>query len=161
MTAFRAVFWATLLAVALSFLRPETALWPRKLLRALEAGGKGVLSVAATTATAGIIVGVVTLTGLGLKIAGIIVTLAGGSLVLTVVYSAIAVWLLGLAVPVTASYIIAAVMIAPALDAGGRRARRRAHVHLLLRGAFRGEPAHGACRRLRRPRSPAAIRFAR
>ena len=115
MTAFRAVFWATCLAVALSFVRPETALWPRKLVRALEAGGKGVLSVAATTATAGIIVGVVTLTGLGLKIAGIIVTLAGESLFLTVVYSAAAVWLLGLAVPVTASYIIAAVMIAPAL----------------------------------------------
>ena len=119
MTAFRAVFWATLLAIALSFLRPETSLWPRTLLRALEAGGNGVLSVAATTATAGIIVGVVTLTGLGLKIAGIIVSLAGGSLVLTVVYAAIAVWLLGLAVPVTASYIIAAVMIAPALTQVG------------------------------------------
>jgi TRAP transporter 4TM/12TM fusion protein len=115
MTAFKAVFWATWLAVGLSFVRPETALWPAKFLRALEAGGKGVLSVAATTATAGIIVGIVTLTGLGLKIAGIIVTLAAGSLALTVVYSAAAVWLLGLAVPVTASYIIAAVMIAPAL----------------------------------------------
>ena len=119
MTAFRAVFWATVLAAALSFVRPETSLWPRKLLQALEAGGKGVLSVAATTATAGIIVGVVTLTGLGLKIAGIIVTLAGASLALTVVYSAIAVWLLGLAVPVTASYIIAAVMVAPALTQVG------------------------------------------
>lgn len=119
MSAFRAVFWATCLAVGLSFVRPETALWPGKLLRALEVGGKGVLSVAATTATAGIIVGVVTLTGLGLKIAGIIVTFAGGSLALTVVYSAVAVWLLGLAVPVTASYIIAAVMIAPALTQVG------------------------------------------
>ena len=119
MTAFKAVFWATLLAVALSFVRRETALWPGKLIRALETGGKGVLSVAATTATAGIIVGVVTLTGLGLKIAGVIVTLAGSSLPLTVVYSAAAVWLLGLAVPVTASYIIAAVMIAPALTQVG------------------------------------------
>ena len=119
MTAFRAVFWATCLAIALSFVRPENALWPRKLLQALETGGRGVLSVAATTATAGIIVGVVTLTGLGLKIAGIIVTLAGGSLALTVVYAAVAVWLLGLAVPVTASYIIAAVMVAPALTQVG------------------------------------------
>ena len=118
-TPFRAVFFATLLAVGLSFLRAETALRPRRLVAALEAGGKGVLSVAATTATAGIIVGVVTLTGLGLKIAGIIVTLAGGNLFLTVVYAAIAVWMLGLAVPVTASYIIAAVMIAPALTLVG------------------------------------------
>jgi TRAP transporter 4TM/12TM fusion protein len=115
MSAFRAVFWAAMLAIALSFLRRDTALTPPRLLAALRSGSIGVLGVAATTATAGIIVGVVTLTGLGLKVAGIIVALAGGTLVLTVVYSAIAVLLLGLAVPVTASYIIAAVMVAPAL----------------------------------------------
>ncbi len=119
MSAFRAVFWATVLAFALSFARRETALTPRRLFAALEAGSTGILGVAATTATAGIIVGVVTLTGLGLKIAGIIVSLAGGHLFLTVTYSAIAVWLLGLAVPVTASYIIAAVMVAPALVQSG------------------------------------------
>ena len=119
MTAFRAVFWATVLAFALSFVRKETALGPRKLGQALQEGGLGILPVIATTATAGIIVGVVTLTGLGLKIAGILVTLAGSSLFLTVLYSAIAVWLLGLAVPVTASYIIAAVMVAPALTQVG------------------------------------------
>ena len=114
-TTFRAVFWATLLAVAMSFVRRETALWPRRLFAAIDAGGRGVLSVAATTATAGMIVGVVTLTGLGLKVAGLIVTLAGGHVFLTVCFGALAVWLLGLAVPVTASYIIAAVMVAPAM----------------------------------------------
>ena len=119
MTPFRAVFLSTLLAVALSFLQRANALVPRRLLAALEAGGRGVLPVAATTATAGIIVGVVTLTGLGLKISGIIVDLAGGNIFLTVVYAAVAVWMLGLAVPVTASYIIAAVMIAPALTLVG------------------------------------------
>jgi len=119
MSAFRAVFWSTVLAVALSFLRRETALTPRRLLDALSAGATGVLGVVATTATAGIIVGVVTLTGLGLKIAGLIVAAAGGHLVLTVVYAAVAVWVLGLAVPVTASYILAAVMVAPALVQSG------------------------------------------
>ena len=119
LSAFRAVFWATVLAVALSFIRRETALWPRRLAEALRSGATGVLGVVATTATAGIIVGVVTLTGLGLKIAGLIVTLAGGQLFLTVLYSALAVWMLGLAVPVTASYIIAAVMVAPALIQSG------------------------------------------
>ena len=119
MSAFRAVLWATVLAAALSFVRRETALRPRRLRRALEAGGRGVLSVAATTAAAGIIVGVVALTGLGLRLAGLIVDVAGGSASLTVVYAALAVWVLGLAVPVTASYIIAAVMIAPALTAVG------------------------------------------
>jgi TRAP transporter 4TM/12TM fusion protein len=119
MSAFRAVFWATLLAAVLSWLTRETALTPLRAMAALAAGGRGILGVAATTATSGIIVGVVTLTGLGLKIAGIIVSLAGGTLVLTVIYSAVAVWLLGLAVPVTASYIIAAVMVAPALTQSG------------------------------------------
>jgi len=115
LTATRAVFWATILAIGLSFIRLETALWPRRLAAALAAAGRSVVPVVTTTAIAGIIVGVVTLTGLGLKVSGVIVTLAGGSLVLTVIYAAIAVWVLGLAVPVTASYIIAAVMVAPAL----------------------------------------------
>jgi len=114
-TTFRSVFWAMVLAIGLSFLNRETALTPRRLARALSAGGRGVLPVAATTAAAGIIVGVVTLTGLGLKVAGLIVALAGSSLLLTILYAGIAVWMLGLAVPVTASYIIAAVMVVPAL----------------------------------------------
>ncbi len=115
MTAFRAVFYSMLLAIGLSFVDRANALWPKRLLQALYTGGKSVLPVAATTATAGIIVGVVTLTGLGLKIAGLIVALAGGQLFLTVLYSAFAILMLGLAVPVTASYIIAAVMVAPAM----------------------------------------------
>ena len=119
MSAFRAVFWSTIIAAALSFLRADTALTPKRLVAALKAGATGALGVTATTATAGIIVGIVTLTGLGLKIAGIIVALAGGRLELTVLYSAIAVWMLGLAVPVTASYILAAVMVAPALVQSG------------------------------------------
>ncbi|MGH7771458.1 MAG: DUF3394 domain-containing protein, partial [Candidatus Binatia bacterium] len=81
----------------------------------LENGAMGVLSVAATCATAGIIVGVVTLTGLGLKFSTIIIDLAGGNLFLTIAYTAVALWVLGLAVPVTASYIIAAVITAPAM----------------------------------------------
>jgi TRAP transporter 4TM/12TM fusion protein len=119
MSAFRAVFWSGVLAIALSYIRRETAITPSRLYDGLRSGGQDVLAVAATTATAGIIVGVVTLTGLGLKLAGVIVTLAGGTLALTVIYSAVAVWLLGLAVPVTASYIIAAVMVAPALVRSG------------------------------------------
>ena len=119
MTPFRAVFLATMLAIILSFVRRDTALKPKRLVTALETGGRAVLAVVSTTATAGIIVGVVTLTGLGLKISNIIVDLAGGNLFFTVFYAAVAVWLLGLAVPVTASYIIAAVMIAPALTEVG------------------------------------------
>ncbi len=129
------VFWATVVTFALSFLRRDTALvsfgralaaagpsiWQRlgfdasKLVRAMADGSIGVLNVAATCAGAGIIVGVVTLTGLGLKFTSIVIAYAGGSLLLTAIYTALIVWIVGLAVPVTASYIICAVIAAPAL----------------------------------------------
>ena len=119
-----AVFWATVLAAALSFLRKDTALHflPRdvplhktRMAEALRAGSVGVLAVATTCASAGIIVGVVTLTGLGLKFSSIVIQFAHGNLLLTAIFTALVVWIVGLAVPVTASYIICAVIAAPAL----------------------------------------------
>jgi TRAP transporter 4TM/12TM fusion protein len=109
------VFWATMLAFALSFLRRETSLVGNRLVRALADGSIGVLTAATTCASAGIIVGVVTLTGLGLKFSSIVISYAGGSLLLTAIYTSLVVWIIGLAVPVTASYIICAVITAPAL----------------------------------------------
>jgi len=85
--------------------------------KALQGGSMSVLNVAATCAGAGIIVGVVTLTGLGLKFSSIVLAYAGNSLLLTAIYTALIVWIVGLAVPVTASYIICAVIAAPALIA--------------------------------------------
>ncbi len=139
-TAIKAVIWAIGLAVLTSLLRPETALVgfgrgrgrglgvgagglrvgsvtvdPRPLIRALDNGSRQVLSVAVTCAAAGLIVGVVNLTGLGLKVSDIIITYAGGRLLPTLVYAALALWVLGLALPITATYIIAAVIVAPAL----------------------------------------------
>jgi TRAP-type uncharacterized transport system fused permease subunit len=124
----QAAFWMMMVAAAVATLivlaRALRLRLPRiaapsdadtRFLGALEYGGRGTLSVAATTATAGVIVSIVTLTGLGLKISGIVVALSGGIPLLTVLYAALAVWILGLAVPVTASYIIGAVMIVPAL----------------------------------------------
>jgi TRAP transporter 4TM/12TM fusion protein len=87
----------------------------KKLTAALADGSIGVLSAATTCAAAGIIVGVVTLTGLGLKFSAIVIDFAGGSLLMTAIYTSLVVWIIGLAVPVTASYIICAVIAAPAL----------------------------------------------
>ncbi len=109
------VVYAAAVAAVLSWLRRECAMTPRKLVSALEGGAVQVLNVAATCACAGIIVGVVTLTGLGLKFSEIAIRYAGGSLTLTAVYTGLIVWVIGLAVPVTASYIISAVIAAPAL----------------------------------------------
>lgn len=118
-SAFRSVLIATVVAFALSFLDRRDRMGPREIWEALVAGARGVLPIAATTAAAGLIVAVVSLTGLGLKLAGLIVDLAGGSLALTAILSAVAVLILGLAVPVTASFIIAAAVVAPALVALG------------------------------------------
>jgi len=125
-SAFRAVVYATALAFALSFLDRRHWMTPRRVFEALARGTTGVLPVAATTAAAGVIVAVLTLTGLGLDLSSIIVDLAGlltdnatALLVLTAILAAFAVLLLGLAVPVTASFIIAAVIIAPALTGLG------------------------------------------
>jgi TRAP transporter 4TM/12TM fusion protein len=114
-TPIYAVFWATVITFALSFIRRDTGLYPKKLVKALRGGSLGVLSVASTCAAAGIIVGVVTLTGLGLKFSSIIIQYAGGSIFFTAVFTALIVWVIGLAVPVTASYIISAVIAAPAM----------------------------------------------
>jgi TRAP transporter 4TM/12TM fusion protein len=111
------VFWATVVTYAMSFLRRDTAMGIRKLIDALRDGSGQMLNVAATCAAAGIIVGVVAKTGLGLKFSAIVIAYAGGSLIMTALYTALIVWIIGLAVPVTASYIICAVIAAPALTA--------------------------------------------
>ncbi len=127
------VFWATVVALVTSFLRRDCALISYDffqgktpigrgitgsgLVKALDGGSRAVLNVAATCAGAGLIVGVVTLTGLGLKFSSIVLAYAGNSLLLTAIYTSLIVWIVGLAVPVTASYIICAVIAAPALIA--------------------------------------------
>ena len=85
--------------------------WPPAVTRQPPA----ILAIAVTCAGAGLIVGTVTLTGLGLKFSSIVIEYAGGSLLLTTIFTALVVWVVGLAVPVTASYIICAVIAAPAL----------------------------------------------
>ena len=122
LSPFRAVFYATIVALLLSFLDKEHRMGPRRVWDALASGARAVLPIAATCAAAGIIVAVVTLTGLGFKLSSLIVDVSGGTLWLTALFSAVAVLLLGLAVPVTASFIIAAVIISPALtDLGVER----------------------------------------
>ncbi|KRF08630.1 C4-dicarboxylate ABC transporter permease [Arthrobacter sp. Soil782] len=116
MTPFRAVVYATILAFLLSFLDRKSWMTPKRIWDALATGATGALSVIPVMAAAGLIVGIMTLTGLGLKLANIIVDFAGGSLFLTALFSAISVILLGLAVPVTASFIISWVIIGPALQ---------------------------------------------
>ncbi len=87
----------------------------KDLLAVLEEGTRTALGVIAACGAAGIIVGVVTLTGLGLKVAGGIIELAGGILILTMFFTMIACIILGMGVPTTANYVIMATMAAPAI----------------------------------------------
>jgi TRAP transporter 4TM/12TM fusion protein len=121
-SATRAVVYATVLAAFLSFLDRRTWLTPQRLFAALSAGVRGVLPVVAVCAAAGIITATVTKTGLGSQVASLLVNGAQAVtdnptlvLALTVVLAAVALAILGLAVPVTASFIIGWVIIGPAL----------------------------------------------
>ena len=110
-----AAFWGINVSVLLSWLKKETRLTPVRLMEAFEAGARGALSVACACACVGMVVGMGTLTGLALRIAGAIVTLAGGKLILTLFFTMCASILLGTGLPTTANFIVTSTMAAPAL----------------------------------------------
>jgi TRAP transporter 4TM/12TM fusion protein len=114
-TAERAGFWALVVAVAASWARAETRIGPKRMLTVLVDGARGAMPVALACATVGIVVGVVSISGLGLKLATGIVGLAQGSLLLTCLLTMVAALVLGTGLPTSATYIITSIMAAPAL----------------------------------------------
>jgi TRAP transporter 4TM/12TM fusion protein len=110
-----AAFAGILVSFALSWLHKETRLTPVRLMQAFEAGARGALAVACACACVGMVVGMGTLTGLALRIAGAIVTLAGGKLILTLFFTMCASIILGTGLPTTANFIVTSTMAAPAL----------------------------------------------
>ena len=114
-TALFAAFWAIVMSLAASMVKKETRLDLKNFLGAFEDGAKGALGVASACACAGMVVGVTTLTGFGLKIASGIVALGGGKVLPTLFFTMIASIILGMGLPTTAKYIILAIMAAPAL----------------------------------------------
>ena len=109
-------FWALVAAFALSWLRRDTRIGAQRILSILADSAQAAMPVALACATVGIVVGVVSITGLGLKLATGIVGLAGGSLVLTLLLTMIAALVLGTGLPTSATYIITSIMAAPALE---------------------------------------------
>lgn len=114
-----AAFWATLSCIALSWVNKETRMGPKEIWEAVQIGAKNTLVVGATMGVIGIIVGTISLTGMGLKFADLVISLAGDSMLLALGLIAIASLILGLGVPVTAAYLILAVLAVPALGAFG------------------------------------------
>jgi TRAP transporter 4TM/12TM fusion protein len=114
-TPMRAALWAIGLTIVASMLRASTRISWRTVIKGLEDGARSALGVIIACATAGIIIGVVTKTGLGLKLASSLVALAHGKLLPTMFFTMITSILLGMGVPTTANYVITSTIAAPAI----------------------------------------------
>ncbi len=101
--------------IVISYFRKETRIGPGRFLEAAREGTENSLKIGATVGIIGIIIGVLTFSGLVLTFADIMIELAGGSLLLTILLVALASLVLGMGVPVTAAYLITAVVAVPAL----------------------------------------------
>ncbi len=114
-TPMRAALVAIVLSIVCSALRKSTRMKPIEIVEGLILGAKGVLSVLVACAAAGIIIGVVTKTGIGLKLASGLLDLSGGMLFPTMVFTMITAIILGMGVPTTANYVITSTIAAPAI----------------------------------------------
>ena len=112
----RVGFIAVLAVFIVSLFRASSRISPRAWIAALERGARSALPVTVACATAGIVVGAVGLTGLGLKFSDMVVSLSGGYLLPALVMVALASLVLGMGLPVTAAYIVLVVLAGPALQ---------------------------------------------
>ncbi|MBT6362844.1 MAG: TRAP transporter fused permease subunit [Rhodospirillaceae bacterium] len=108
-------FWGTISTLVLSWLRKETAMKPRDIFRGLVAGAHNNTSAGAAIGSLGVIIGGIILSGLGLKFSAVLVEFAGGNLLLTVSLVTFISVIIGMGSSTTGSYIILAVVAAPAL----------------------------------------------
>ena len=101
--------------IGVSWLRRDTRIGPKRFLEAARAGARNSLKIGATVGVIGIIIGVLTYSGLVLTFADIVIALADGKLWLTILLIALASLILGMGVPVTAAYLVTAVVAVPPL----------------------------------------------
>ncbi|MGD9941100.1 MAG: TRAP transporter permease, partial [Clostridia bacterium] len=115
MTPVGAMIVLALIIAGFAILRKKPSLSLREIMGGLENGARSAIGVLAATACAGIIIGVVTKTGLGLKLGTVLVNLANGNLILTLMFTMVTSIILGMGVPTTANYIITSTIAAPAI----------------------------------------------
>jgi len=101
--------------IGLSYIRKDTRMGPKKIVAALIQGARNSLAVGATAGVIGIIMAIVTMTGLGIKFSSVVISMSGGFLPITVLLVAVAGYLLGMGVTITATYILLSVLAVPAL----------------------------------------------
>ena len=112
---FRAALYALVVTVGVSLIRADTRLNLVKIISAMEEGAKRTIEIGVSCAAAGIIVGVLSLTGLGGKFSEVLINLTGGSLLLALIGTMVAAVVLGTGLPTTAAYAVGASVLAPAL----------------------------------------------
>ncbi len=115
MTPLGAMAVLAIVLLGFALLKKKPNLGAREIVGGLESGARGAIGVLAATACAGIIIGVVTKTGLGLKLGAVLVDIAQGNLILTLVFTMITSIILGMGIPTTANYIITSTIAAPAI----------------------------------------------
>lgn len=111
----RSAFLSILATVALSYVRKDTRLTPKKLMDALIGSVKSSLLVSATAGVIGVLMGVVIMTGVGVKFSAFVVSLSGGILPITLLLVAVAAYVLGMGITITPTYILLSVLAVPAL----------------------------------------------
>jgi TRAP transporter 4TM/12TM fusion protein len=114
-TATYSAFWSIIILTALTFVRPHTRMSPVDLLSAIESGVRSTIPVSVACACAGIIIGSIFVSGLGLKFTNSVIDLSQGYLFVLLVLTAISAILLGMGITTTAVYITVAALIVPAL----------------------------------------------
>lgn len=114
-TPMRAALVAIVLSIVVSGIKKSTRMSPAAIVKGLETGARNVLGVLVACAAAGIIIGVVTKTGVGLKLASALLELSGGLILPSMFLTMITAILLGMGVPTTANYVITSTIAAPAL----------------------------------------------
>lgn len=115
MTMQKAASYAIVLSIAVSLFDRQNRITPKKLIDALEAGGRGTITVAAACGVAGIISGCITMTGLANELINGIIAIAGDKLIIALVLTMLCCIVLGMGVPTTANYCIMAATTAPIL----------------------------------------------
>lgn len=108
-------FWGIVSCFLISWVSKESRMMPNKVLMALEVGSRNAIQLMAVCAAAGIIMGVIALTGIGLKFASVILGVAGTSTLLALIFAMLISILLGMGMPTTAAYAVAASVVAPGL----------------------------------------------
>ncbi|WP_370225238.1 TRAP transporter permease [Cytobacillus sp.] len=111
----KAAIWAIASTIIVSFVKKHTRMTFSKLINCLVDGAQSALGMIAACATAGLVIGVLNLTGAGLKFASLILSIAGDNLALALVMTMCATIILGMGLPTTAAYLITAAVVAPAL----------------------------------------------